>query len=476
MGFLRYNPRWLMRAMNIEDGIDNWTEDDFKPSQINVAPVYDPWAVDTRSSASNGAKSLLGDPEDNALSKEAAPSKPGIYVPTVDRIRPYEPSSSRQSNRNGTESTAEAKNNRSIPVAAPLVQNSQSTSDLNLNDSEGDKPESANSNSTQPKISHAQDQLHLPLSTDLGPARRELSSDRVSQEEADLLVDAALKGVSSDDSLEDIHDDPLESEESDLLFSDDWFDSYSPSEADDQVAFAGYEEPEPNAEYDHRLHETLHQATQLKADLRRNLEIDEWLSKISYLDDAVAQEIREILMGFSVQRYNSWISWMRHKQWDAFLLVQFCRIWSDFESYSDFRKGLRWSESDRRWYEIETRSGWTFENQFRLTERSTQCLSGQIINYEWLSDWQNADPWLRVRNRFFTFALFAMYRSSLNDNEDWQLRHDFDVDFVTPIEHHRFERSISNFNPGHSSIVSSNSLETWFSHQDWYLTNEWDQG
>lgn len=456
--------------MKETDGIDNWTEDDFKLPQVEIPSLDDPWAVDTRSSASDSAKPLLRDSDDHALSKEATPSKSGIYVPTVDRIRPYVQPTMQRIDQNGSRTTTGVEN----ALGAPSLQDGRSTDVANLIDSEADKPEPGKNNAPPTRIPRAQRQLRLP-SPLFSQARREPSSDPISQEEADLLVDSAFKGATFDDSLPDTRDDPPELEEDDLPFFDDWFDSHSTNEGDDQDAFTGYEEPDPNAEYDAGLHETLHQATQSKRNLRRNLEIDEWLSKIDYLDDAAVQEIKDTLMGFSVQRCNSWFRWMRLKQWDALLLVEFCRVWSDFESYSDLRKGLRWSNSGKRWYEIETRSGWTFENQLLLLERSMRGLSGQLIDYEWLSDWQASDPWLRVRNRFFTFASFAVYRSSLNDTEDWQLRPDFGVDFVTSIEHHRYERSISYFNPGHSSMLSSNSLESWFSNQDWYPTNESEQ-
>ncbi len=449
-----------MCAMKETNEIDNWTEDDFKLPQVEIPLVDDPWAVNTRSRASNSAKPLLSDSEDKALNKEAAPAKPGIYVPIVDRIRPYVQPALQRIDQNGARTTSDVEN----ALDAPPLRDGRSTDVANLIDSKADKPEPANNDAPPTHIPRAQRQLRL-----------EPSSDPISQEEADLLVDSAFKGATFDDSLPDTRDDLLELEDDDLPFFDDWFDSHSPNEGADQDAFRGYEEPEPNAEYDAGLHETLHQATQSKRNLRRNLEIDEWLSKIDYLDDAAVQEIKDTLIGFSVQRCNSWFRWMRRKQWDALLLIEFCRVWSDFESYSDLRKGLRWSDSSKRWYEIETRSGWTFENQLLLLERSMRGLSGQLIDYEWLSDWQASDPWLRVRNRFFTFASFAVYRSSLNDTEDWQLRPDFGVDFVTPIEHHRYERSISYFNPGHSSMLSSNSLESWFNNQDWYPTNEWDQ-
>ncbi len=165
---------------------------------------------------------------------------------------------------------------------------------------------------------------------------------------------------------------------------------------------------------------------------------------------------------------------MREQQWDAHLLLQFCRVWSDFEIIRDFWKRIQWSKSNKIWYEIENRSDWTFDVRLLLLKRSLQKFSIQIIDYEWLSDWQNTDPWLRVRNRFFSFASFAVYRSSLNQSEDWEYRLDRGVDFVTPTP--RYTNFVSESDPLYSTLAGSNELENWLKNQDWYENTEWDQG
>ena len=262
--------------MNIENEIDNWTEDDFKLPKAEISLVDDPWFVDSRSKVPNSTESPLGDLEDDTTSKESAPPKPGIYIPNVDRIRPYVQPASERIDQYGARTPSGVEN----AVGASAPRDGRSTDVANLTESAADKPQPAEKDAAPTRIPRAQHQLHLPLSPSVSQARREPNLNPISQEEADLLVDSAFKGVTC---RRFAPGHPrryvLELEEDDLPFFDDWFDSHSPNEGDDQDALRGYEEPEPNAEYDAGLHEALHQATRTTRNLRRTLEIDEWLSE-----------------------------------------------------------------------------------------------------------------------------------------------------------------------------------------------------
>ena len=377
--------------MKIEDEIDIWTEDDFKIPQVEIPPVDDPWAVDTRSSASNGAKSLLRDSEDNALSKEAAPSKPGIYVPTVDRIRPYAPSPSRQSNQDRTKTTAGSKDDSAQTDKDPWG-------------------------------------FQIPSNRPL-PRNLQDSSRPAPEDSGDTYVDWSLE---------------LEDEPFNLSLNE------QAREPRDDADFDGYlaDEPEITADYEADLHEELFQTFDTTHQIGRHLAIDEWFASVGQLDDETLDSITKILMNFSIRRFTSWMNWLRKQSWDELTLIKFFEFRQYYESRTDYWQYLQWSRVSKRWRLHENFYNFSLSKTLYLIEYRIHLPVNQMIEDEWLDDWSDLDVSYLYANGCLRFSDFALYRSQLSYSEDWKRRTDLGFDFESDLMLMTRDGGIRRFTPG----------------------------
>ena len=371
--------------------IDNWTEDDFKLPQVEIPPVDDPWSVDTRSSASSDTKSLLSDSEDNVLSNEAVPSKPGIYVPTVDRIRHYSPPSSRQSNQNRTELTARTEN------------------DATQTDKD---PWGFQLPSNHPPPGYLQD-----------------SSQPTPEDTGDTYVDWSLE---------------LEDEFSDLA------PNGQAREPRDDVDFYGYlaDEPEITADYEADLHEDLFQTSIPTRGIKRNLEINEWLSSIEQLDEDTIETITSTLLKFTNHRFAYWIAWLRQRPWDEFTLIRFFSFRKLYKYRKDYWQRMQLRPITRQWQLIEDYYSLSLTDSLTLIERRIQCPIDRIIDDEWIYEWNNLDVSFRYANNCLRFSDFALYRSQLSYGEDWKRRADLGFDFESDLMLMTRDGGIRCFTPG----------------------------
>ena len=362
---MRYNPRRLMCAMNIEDGIDDWTEDD-------------------------------------ALSKGAASSKPGIYVPTVDRIRPYTPSTSRLSNESGTASVSASKKNRRTASAGPLARDVQSTSALDLNDSESDETNTAKSGATQTEFIHSQRQSHRSMRAE----RSSPNSGLPSQEEADLLVNSALESGEIKDLPANDNHGPSESYDFGLSDFDDGrepehllddgengFERETKHSVDDSLGFDALdpfdfyeaetfyhtstyeslhdvdEEPLPTIEYDGDLHEALFTPVGNNSNFRRSLMIDEWIASIGDVDSDIVNKVSNILNSYSNHRFSNWMKWLKRKSWDELLLYRFFNFYARWQINDEYWVGLTYNKIDKYWYRVFNKYNLKRDHAFLIVER-----------------------------------------------------------------------------------------------------------
>ena len=470
--FLGYNPRRLMCAMNIEDGTDNWTEED-------------------------------------ALSKAAASSKPGIYVPTVDRIRPYVPPTSRLSDESGTASTTGAKNDGTTASAGPLTQDPQSTSALDLNDSESDETKTANNDATQTKTIHLQPQSRRSMRSERSASNLELQS----QEEADFLVNSALESEEIEDLLANDNQEPSESYDLGLLDFDEGreyepllndaktgFERETGHSVDDSLGFDALdpfdfyeaetfyhtsiyesshdvdEEPLPTIEYDGDLHEALFIPVGNNSNFRRSLMIDEWIASIGDVDSDIVKKVSNILNRYSNQRFSNWMKWLKRKSWDELLLYRFFNFYMRWQMNDEYWVGLRYNRNDKYWYRVFNRYNLKRDHAFLIVERRIHRPTHMVLDDCWLDDWNSIDPWVLVKNGFFTFVDFAMYRSRLVIGEDWRRNPELDVDLSQPQNRSEYERSISEFAIGLASEYEYLSVPHMFSTLDWNDPCDWHDG
>ena len=452
----------------------DWTEEDFTLHRVEDSIVDDPWAISPHSSVRHQDSAATTQSTNGAITKTSVDWRSGIFVPDTKLIQPF------------TKPTSRLRPEKSNPLVAKHQRKQSTLSTSGLTGDDIAKPvirqrksETANHETARgiekPKQTLISDPEHsskIPQS--MLPRQTGSVFETLSQEESDSIVESALGTMELNDLTGQVWEEHKESDEFQDLDVDEWLAAYAIEDEYESDLLASYEEPEPTAQYIPDIRESLHHLKQDTSNLASNLEIDRWLATIEYLDASDIIEIKNLIQCVSTRRSYHLLRWMRTREWDALLLLQFFRFWSDFKSFREFWKRLQWSASRKRWYEIESNNDWTLDVQLRLLNRNTQNIYNGLIDYDWLSDWQAVDPWLRVRNQFFSFASFALYRSSLHEGEDWRFRPDHGVDFETPIHRYRYELSLPNFNPLHSTLNGSNDLANWFTYQDWYPRDEWE--
>ena len=396
--------------MKEPEEIENWTDDDFKLPQVGDPPVDDPWSVDRRPGTSNGPVSLLRESEDNALSKEAAPSKPGIYEPIVDRIRPYVPPSSRQSNQNRTEFTPRTKNDAAQTDKDPWG-------------------------------------FQIPSNRPLPQALQD-PSQPAPEDSSDTDVDWSFE---------------LENESSNLAPIDPPRDPYYDTDFDGYLA----DEPEITAEYEPDLHEFLFQTSIPNRSINRSLAIDEWLASLEQLDEDTVVTITSTLLKFTNSRFAYWISWLRQQSWDEFTLVRFFAFRELYGYRKDYWQRKQFRRTIRRWQLIEDYYSLSLADSLTLIQGRIQHPVDRIIDDEWIYEWDNLDVSFLYANNCLRFSEFALYRSQLSYGEDWKQRADLGFDFESDLLLMTRDGGIRRFKPGrgvpydHSEPTPSFDSDAW---------------
>ena len=407
---MRYNPRRLIRAMNIEDGKDKWTEDDFNLPKAEIPFVDDPWAVDTQSSVSNSIKPLIHDSVDNALSKEAAPSKPGIYVPNVDRIRPYAAAPSQQSKNHRAESAAKAKT-----------------------DSE---------------------------QTDKDPSGIQIPSNRPLPGEPQSSSQSAPKDSSDTDwGWPFLSEDEISNPAPVVQARDQY----------DDTEFEGYlaDEPEITAEYESDLHEELFQTSIPTRSIGRKLAINEWLASVEHLDQDTVETITTTLLNFTTRRFAYWITWLRMQSWDEFTLDRFFSFRELYGCRKDYWQRMQFRRIVRRWQLIEDYYSLSLADSLIMIERRIQHPIDQIIDDEWIYEWHDLDVSFLYANNCLRFSDFALYRSQLSFGEDWKRRADLGYDFESEMLVRTDTGGLRKFMPGRATPYDRSEPTPSFDSDAW---------
>ena len=205
-------------------------------------------------------------------------------------------------------------------------------------------------------------------------------------------------------------------------------------------------------------------------DLTRQARIVEFMGSIEAISQIQEERIVEILQGYGDGRLRNWLGWLSGKKWTGGLLQLYLEFWEFWRTNSDLWQTLRWRSIEKRWVNILYSYSLSRECAYDILNHRTDCSAEDIIDQEWLMDWDWIDPWVRVRENFFSFAEFAVYRSKLNYAEDWLYRPDLGVDLKSPNEYREI------FSEGRDFPVDGPSIVSWFSNQDWHDHREWHDG
>ena len=234
-----------------------------------------------------------------------------------------------------------------------------------------------------------------------------------------------------------------------------------------EVKSAHHGEPEPIAEYDSQLSSPLFTTATTLPNLLREITVNQWVASIAQVTDPQRQSIAKLLATFSTAKLRVWLPWLRMQEWTAQKLLLFL----DFRVYWDERpelwEYLWWDASSRYWGRAQNRSCLNLDDSYTLVERRSHCSPEDVIDEAWLEDWDTLDVWVRVKQRSFSFASFALYRSQLSSGEDWKRRPDLQVDFDTLPDDDFPEAGTAD------SMSGLRGPAQWFSNQNWYDPNEW---
>ena len=205
-------------------------------------------------------------------------------------------------------------------------------------------------------------------------------------------------------------------------------------------------------------------------DLTRQVRIVEFIASIEDVTQFQEERIVEILQGYSDGRLRNWLAWLSGKKWTGKPLQLYLEFWEFWRANSDLWQILRWRSIEKRWANTLYSYSLSRECAYELLCHRSDCSAEDIIDPDWLADWDEIDTWIRVREGFFSFADFAAYRSRLHYAEDWMYRPDLGVDLYSPNDYREIPIVSLSFPSVGPSIVS------WFSSQEWYDHSEWHDG
>ena len=193
-------------------------------------------------------------------------------------------------------------------------------------------------------------------------------------------------------------------------------------------------------DYQADLREAIYELNGSPQDLVQSIRIDEFISRLKDVSVSQGQEISDLLSNLSQPRLSRWLPWLRSHEWTGSTLLLFLQFRAYWDENCELWASLRWSPVANHWVTFLNRGSLSLEDTYLLVERRSDLPAHQLIDAEWLDDWDEIDVWVRVSEGFFSFASFALYRSRLNFGEDWRCRPDLTVDLDSPLSDLAVER------------------------------------
>ena len=203
-----------------------------------------------------------------------------------------------------------------------------------------------------------------------------------------------------------------------------------------------YDEPVPFAEYDPDLSEEIYSTVESIDLTDVEIRLDMFLSPLS-LSEEEDKRIRNYLTDFSRARLSNWLPWLNSKEWTGKTLLLFIQFHAYWESNPEW-----W---ERRWH--FKRYGWhptkspmsnvlSRDDAYLIVHFRIEFPSYEMIDPLWFDEWDYHSLW---RYGFYSFAQFAKFRATLNEDEDWESLIDWqsadeDVEFISHLR--EYDKSI----------------------------------
>lgn len=205
---------------------------------------------------------------------------------------------------------------------------------------------------------------------------------------------------------------------SDVEFVDSgWEDRTSPYNYLNGSEEIGWDEPEPEVEYDPDLREALHVVDYDTSDLARRLKINELVSSIEDATKIQKERIIDLLDRLSAGRLRSWSPWLREQQWTGHSMILFLEFREVWDSKREWWEYCFWSKRFECWWSNLNDNPLTLDETYYMIHRRIDCNPYEVVDENWLDDW---DYFALYKRGFHSFAQFALYRASLKPDEDWK--------------------------------------------------------
>ena len=380
----------------------------------------DPWAVDGPNGASEASELRTGGRSRGSVIKVATPSKPGLFVPNIDLIGPFR-ESGRESRgrRNGVGTRMGA------PVESPTKNPTRSSDKSNSASIERIEQETANSVESNPNPDgiDAQERADPRVRRETRSVVSDTVEPPISEEESDAIVDETITSGYVPDDLTD--DDDV----SEFFDSDDWDASSMLVAPEYQPRIVEFDENDLIFEYEDDAYEPLHSLIVEAPQYSRNIRINQWLATIEFRDEEIDKYITEQLNNLPSDSFRYLINWLSNRQWEYYELWKFIEFRGFYNQSKQFWVFLDWDPKFKYWKLLYNRYRLGLNASLQLVRNRIHLAGSEIIDDEWLADWQELSPSALYINDCLSFSNFALYRSGLSIAEDWQRRMDIGYDF-----------------------------------------------
>ncbi len=287
---------------------------------------------------------------------------------------------------------------------------------------------------------------------------------------------------------------PLSFPDDDISEVSDWelVDDDEPfSEEPDEDLFADFDEPEPLAEYDSELSETLYVPDAIDGYASQKLRIDEFISEAKGATEEEQAQIHMLMDSMGRARLRILLSWFKKQDWTANSLLLFLEFrlehWEENQHWWEY---AFWNSHIGHWLPHSNRNTLSMDATYALVQSRLNCSPEEVIDESWFDDWNDLALW---KQGFSSFARFALFRAGLREGEDWwelmRLQNsDFPVDeqdALIPYDtsYKGYSDTVLGFlNSKYRSredqtiVWGHDSTPLWFAIQDWYDPSEWHDG
>ena len=232
--------------------------------------------------------------------------------------------------------------------------------------------------------------------------------------------------------------------------------------------------PEPIVSFDsERSQVQFDLGTDGDVDIKWQLQIDQLVASLGAATGAQSSDIAELLWEFCYRR-SFRLNWLKEKDWEIESLRLFLEFLNCWEDNQEWWESSFYNQRLGTWQAVWSRYNLSLESCYSLIKIRHYCTPDEVINPEWVEDWQEYELWARG---FPSFISFALFRAELGNDGDWYRRvvwseyaeeeDEKPAELADETSEHTEENTHSEY------VVHQCMIPKWFLNQDWYSPAEW---